>query len=133
MLEGGQLFCVWTGNRLRGRNVDIDHCFPWSAWPCDDLWNLLPAQRTVNQHRKRELLPDDSTLRGASDRIMDWWESAYRGDSILDERFRLEALARLPTLDQSNFDLADIFDAMSLQRLRLARDQRIPEWNGIAD
>ena len=131
LLEGGQLFCVWTGNRLRGRNIDIDHCFPWSAWPCDDLWNLLPAQRTVNQHRKRELLPDDSTLRGASDRIMDWWESAYRGDSILDERFRLEALARLPTLDQSNFDLADVFDAMSLQRLRLARDQRIPEWNGV--
>ena len=131
LLEGGQLFCVWTGNRLRGRNIDIDHCFPWSAWPCDDLWNLLPAQRTVNQHRKREFLPDDSTLRGASDRIMDWWESAYRGDSILDERFRLEALARLPTLDQSNFDLADVFDAMSLQRLRLARDQRIPEWNGV--
>jgi len=52
---------------------------------------------------------------------------------VLDERFRLEALARLPTLDRSNFDLADIFDAMSLQRLRLARDQRIPEWNGIAD
>ncbi len=133
LLEGGQLFCVWTGNRLRGRNIDIDHCFPWSAWPCDDLWNLLPAQRTVNQHRKREFLPDDSTLRGASDRIMDWWESAYGSESVLDERFRLEALARLPTLDRSNFDLADIFDAMSLQRLRLARDQRIPEWNGIAD
>lgn len=133
LLEGGQLFCVWTGNRLRGQNVDIDHCFPWSAWPCDDLWNLLPAQRTVNQHRKREFLPDDSTLRGASDRIMDWWESAYGSESVLDERFRLEALARLPTLDRSNFDLSDVFDAMSLQRLRLARDQRIPEWNGIAD
>ena len=133
LLEGGQLFCVWSGNRLRGQNVDIDHCFPWSAWPCDDLWNLLPSQRTVNQHRKRELLPDDSTLRGASDRIMDWWESAYGSESVLDERFRLEALARLPTLDRSNFDLADVFDAMSLQRLRLARDQRIPEWNGIAD
>ena len=133
LLDEGQLFCVWTGNRLRGRNVDIDHCFPWSAWPCDDLWNLLPSQRTVNQHRKRELLPDDSTLRGASDRIMAWWESAYGSESVLDERFRLEALARLPTLDQSNFDLVDVFDAMSLQRLRLARDQRIPEWNGIAD
>ena len=133
MLDEGQLFCVWTGNRLRGRSVDIDHCFPWSAWPCDDLWNLLPAQRTVNQHKKRELLPDDPTLRGASDRIMGWWESAYRGDSVLDERFRLEALARLPTLDGSDFDLADVFDAMSLQRLRLARDQRIPEWNGLGD
>ncbi len=130
LLDDGYLFCVWTGKRPRERNLDIDHCFPWSAWPCDDLWNLLPAQRSINQHRKRELLPDDTTLRGASDRIMDWWEAAYRGQSALDERFRLEALARLPTLDRPNFDLADAFDAMSLQRLRLARDQRIPEWDG---
>ena len=133
LLDEERLFCVWTGKRLRERSLDIDHCFPWSAWPCDDLWNLLPAQRSVNQHRKRELLPDDPTLRGASDRILDWWESAYRRESVLDERFRLEALARLPTLDRSNCDLADVFDAMSLQRLRLARDQRIPEWDGIGD
>ncbi len=133
LLADGHLFCVWTGKRLRERSLDIDHCFPWSAWPCDDLWNLLPSQRTVNQHKKRELLPDDLTLRGASDRIMDWWASAYRNQSVLDERFRLEALARLPTLDPSNFDLTDVFDAMSLQRLRLARDQRIPEWNGMGD
>lgn len=132
VLDEGHLFCVWTGKRLRERNLDIDHCFPWSAWPCDDLWNLLPAQRSVNQHRKRELLPDDSTLRGASDRIMEWWATAYREQSVLDERFRHEALARLPTLDRLNFDLADAFDAMSLQRLRLARDQRIPEWDGTA-
>lgn len=133
LLEDGDLFCVWTGRKLHRRSLDIDHCFPWSVWPCDDLWNLLPAQHTVNQHKKRDLLPDDPTLRGASDRILDWWASAYGSESVLDERFRLEALARLPTLDQSNFDLADVFDAMSLQRLRLAHDQRIPEWNGFAD
>lgn len=131
LIDHGRLYCVWTGKNLRKVSLDIDHCFPWSAWPCDDLWNLLPAQRTVNQHKKRELLPDDPTLRGASDRIMGWWESAYRSESVLDERFRLEALARLPTLEQSDFDLTDVFDAMSLQRLRLARDQRIPEWNGL--
>ncbi len=133
LLDYNPLYCVWTGRKLRERSLDIDHCFPWSAWPCDDLWNLLPAQRTVNRHEKRDLLPDDLTLRGASDRIMDWWASAYRTESVLDERFRLEALARLPTLDPSNFDLTDVFDAMSLQRLRLARDQRIPEWNGMGD
>ena len=133
LLGHNPLYCVWTGRKLHKRSLDIDHCFPWSAWPCHDLWNLLPAQRTVNRHEKRDLLPDDPTLRGASDRIMEWWELAYRSESVLNERFRLEALARLPTLDQSNFDVTDVFDAMSLQRLRLARDQRIPEWNGIAD
>lgn len=133
LLDHDRLFCVWTGRKLRKGSLDIDHCFPWSAWPCDDLWNLLPTQRTVNRREKRNFLPDDLTLRTASGRIVEWWESAYPRESVLDERFRLEALARLPMLDRSDFDLADVFDAMSLQRLRLARDQRIPEWSGVGD
>jgi hypothetical protein len=28
--------------------MDIDHCFPWSDWTRGDLWNLLPAHRSVN-------------------------------------------------------------------------------------
>ena len=36
------LHCVWSGRRLEAGTLDIDHCLPWSAWPCGDLWNLLP-------------------------------------------------------------------------------------------
>ena len=43
------LHCVWTGRLLSTSSLDIDHCFPWAAWPCDDLWNLLPTHRSVNQ------------------------------------------------------------------------------------
>ena len=35
LLEGGQpLRCVWTGAKLTIEALDIDHCLPWSAWPC---------------------------------------------------------------------------------------------------
>ena len=27
-----KLYCVWTGKALRRNSLDIDHCFPWSAW-----------------------------------------------------------------------------------------------------
>jgi len=47
LMGSGKLFCVWTGRSLSVDILDIDHCFPWAAWPCDDLWNLLPT------HRKR--------------------------------------------------------------------------------
>ena len=40
--RGKPVYCIWTGRRLR-RNSDIDHCFPFAAWPCNDLWNLLPS------------------------------------------------------------------------------------------
>jgi len=47
---------VWTGESLTERNLDIDHCMPWSAWPCEDLWNLMPVDRSVNQRLKRHRL-----------------------------------------------------------------------------
>ena len=49
LIESGILqHCVWSGKKLSHSNLDIDHCFPFSAWPCDDLWNLLPSSRSVN-------------------------------------------------------------------------------------
>src|SRR5690606_12590916 len=86
-----QLFCVWSGRRLTGPSLDLDHCFPWSAWPCGDLWNLLPAHRTVNQQEKRARLPSDRLLRTAGARMIEWWESAYLTcDARLTERFWIE-------------------------------------------
>ena len=148
LLAKGSLRCVWTGNPLTRETLDIDHCFPWSAWPCGDLWNLLPASRNVNQRQKRDKLPADLALRRAKELIMEWWEDGYvrTDDRLLAEQFTLEASATLPTLDlkTSNLEdllararlrdlLDDVFSAVSLQRLRLSNDQQIPEWQGPTD
>jgi hypothetical protein len=47
LLDAGRVKCVWTGRVLNDKYLDIDHMFPWSAWPCGDLWNLRPAHRDV--------------------------------------------------------------------------------------
>ncbi len=130
LMAEDKLFCVWSGKRLTEKNIDVDHCFPWAAWPCDDLWNLMPTHRTVNQKEKRAKLPSDQILRGAQDRIITWWESAYPNvsGSILHDRFITEASASLPTIVESRPQSEDIFAAMNLQRMRLKHDQQIPEW-----
>lgn len=131
LLEAGTgLYCVWSGHRLNERNVEIDHCFPWAAWPCGDLWNLLPAHRRVNGN-KGNRLPSAEQFQLAQDRILTWWESAYvtPADSLLPERFRTEARASLPTLQQEDgLSLTDVFEAVEFKRLRLKQDQQIPEW-----
>ena len=147
LLDQGSLHCVWSGNPLTRATLDIDHCFPWAAWPCGDLWNLLPASRNVNQRQKRDKLPADLALKRAKDRIIDWWNAGYvrTDDRLLTEQFTLEASATLPTLDVpvGSLDgvlaearlhrlLEDVFSAVSLQRLRLSNDQQIPEWEGPA-
>ena len=77
LVEDGSLRCVWSGRTLTRTNLDIDHCFPWSSWPCSDLWNLVPSNRNVNQNEKRGRLPTDLALRRAKDRIIDWWNAGY--------------------------------------------------------
>src|SRR3954468_13585430 len=64
----------WT---YRVQTLDIDHCLPWSAWPCGDLWNLLPASRHANQRLKKDRLPSASALAAARERIL-WRGGAIR-------------------------------------------------------
>ena len=72
---GSPLFCVWTGRRLRD-DFDVDHCFPFAAWPCNDLWNLLPSSPPANR-RKGDLLPAPEALAQARQRMLAWWDLAY--------------------------------------------------------
>jgi hypothetical protein len=136
LIESGEpVRCVWSGRRLVDKDIlDIDHCFPWSAWPCGDLWNLMPADRKVNQSMKRDKLPSEDLLCRSRERVIAWWELAYlaSGGIAVPSRFRSEARASLPALADEIGEPAsdDVFSAMRFQRLRLARDQQIPEWKG---
>ena len=133
MAAGHPLCCVWTGSALTPKKLDIDHAFPWAAWPCGDLWNLVPADPRVNRHLKRDRLPSEAVLRHARGRILRWWDTAYldRLDAV-PVRFSEEARASLPGLcgAENNPPSEEVFAAMGLQRLRLHLDQGVPEWPG---
>lgn len=122
--------CVWSGQRLRVDNLDIDHCLPWSAWACGDLWNLLPASRRINQHQKRDKLPSAFALSAAKPRVIEWWEGAWERQPHLVDRFRREASATLVV--PSKAGLTDIFEALEWRRLRLRQDTQVAEWAGTS-
>lgn len=124
------LECVWTGQRLRMASLDIDHCLPWSAWPCGDLWNLAPCDRRVNQHEKRDRLPSARTVAESRERLVGWWRTAYLGDDALRGRFIREVGAALPVADPT--DAVEVYAAFDWRRLRLSQDQRLPEWTPTA-
>ena len=154
--RGRPIHCVWSGDRLTDvRKIEIDHCFPFSAWPCDDLWNLLPASPRANAV-KRDRLVSDAALSRARECIQDWWTNAYRhGGGDLARRFTEEAQATLPVgaddgrgtrapglADGESYpgwigetglasNLDEVFTAMRYQRLRLRQDQNLPEWEGV--
>lgn len=129
MGAGERLHCVWSDRRLSPDSFDIDHCLPWSAWPCSDLWNLLPAHRTVNQRQKRDLLPSSTALAGARTAIIAWWDDAWRAAPVVRARFEREVGAALPVLGDAGS--ADIFAALEWRRLKLRQDQQVAEWSGL--
>ncbi|MBP2316814.1 class I SAM-dependent methyltransferase [Azospirillum soli] len=134
MLDAGEpIHCVWSGRRLTPRALDVDHALPFAAWPCGDLWNLLPAAARLNRHEKRDRLVSADLLARSRERIADWWERAYvRRSPVLAARFDREAQASLP-LDgapRDGVDVAAVLDALAAKRLVLRVTQQLPEWPG---
>ncbi len=126
--DGSSLYCVWTGKRLTG-DFDIDHCFPFAAWPCNDLWNLLPSSSSVNR-KKGDRLPAPETLETAKPRLVEWWDTAYLRDPVLARRFEDESRSALPMVafDDRVMSPESLFEAVMIQQLVLKRDQQLVEW-----
>ncbi len=130
---GAALACIWSGRRLQPGSIDIDHCLPWSAWPCGDLWNLLPADRAINQNAKRERIVSAGALAEAKPRIIAWWQDAYLdAPPPIRRRFAEEARTTLPLpLDRAP-DLDEMFAALDFRRLRLLQETQLPQWQGVS-
>jgi len=119
--------CVWSDRNLRAGRYEVDHCFPWSRWSNNDLWNLLPASHTANA-AKSEKLPSDALFKEVRPRILDWWERAIIGTER-EPQFFCEAEAALPLLGQGS-SVDNVFEAMLQQRLRLRTNLQLAEWLG---
>jgi len=127
--QGKAIYCVWSGQRLKD-DYDIDHCFPFAAWPCGDAWNLMPASKRINNEKSNRLVTQ-TALERASERITGWWEEAFLSTGTdAHHRFFLEAGQTLPMLEATTSP-ADLLDAMKLQRIRLAKDQGLRPWEPV--
>lgn len=128
--SGKSVFCVWTGTRLR-EQFEIDHCFPFSAWPCDDSWNLMPTSKRVNLEKSNRLVTGE-LLQTSAERIAEWWQGAYLNvTSEATTRFYAEAAQTLP-MQAGGACVDDVLHAMQLHRIRLQRDQGLIDWAPVS-
>ena len=125
--SGNPVSCVWTSRKLKLDNYAVDHCFPWSRWFNNDLWNLMPSTSAAN-NSKADKLPSAALLKDSRSNILNWWQSAYLDDDKLSQQFFIEAEAALPLLGPENRSVEDMFHAMEFQRARLRASQQLAEW-----
>lgn len=53
----GPVNCIYTGRELYINEYDLDHFIPWSFVSHDLLWNLIPADGSINSSKSNRL-PD---------------------------------------------------------------------------
>lgn len=127
------VYCVWSGQRLRDEQLDVDHCLPFAAWPNSDLWNLMPASPRLNRHEKRDRLVTAGLLDRVHERVIDWWDRAYvRRSEATGSRFGREAAASLPISASGTqaISIEEVFEGLAVKRLMLRTVQRLEEWDG---
>ena len=59
----GEIRCIYTNASLRKSHYDLDHFIPWSFVAHDLLWNLLPADSSINSSKSNNLPPLDVYLK----------------------------------------------------------------------
>jgi hypothetical protein len=76
----GELRCVWSDKRIVAKSsLNLDHVVPFSVWKNNDLWNLLPASKTVNS-KKSDKVPSGNRLEASREVIFQYWTFLYKSE-----------------------------------------------------
>jgi len=86
----GDQICVWSGALIHQNDMDIDHILPYSVWFNNDLWNLLPTERNLNQKKKKDKISTRELITKRADTIVDYWHHSQLIKNILNLTKKLE-------------------------------------------
>lgn len=93
MMEGRVFECPWTGRKLTMQSYDLDHLLPLSAYPINELWNLVPADADFNRNKKRDRLPGVPALQAARPHMISTYKH-YSNSKALAAVLEHDALMR---------------------------------------
>lgn len=124
--DEGFVRCVWTGEKLTA-DIAIDHMLPFSKLRSNDLWNLAPAQSSVN-NQKSDKLPTQKLLVARKPLLQDWWREAVHRAGTLFAAQVCHALPGIGQMTPGQTDLDLVFDGMLAMTDMVARQFQCQRW-----
>ena len=108
------------------KRFDVDHLIPFSLWYNNDLWNLLPAARSVNLAKKDKLVSRPTLFRNR-DLIIHYWRLLR---SLHEKRFGLELSRSLlgRELSSASWEL-EAFAGLSETIETVAMQRGVQRWS----
>lgn len=93
------LYCVWSDKKLNPVNINVDHVLPFSRYPSNSFWNLLPARNDVNS-KKKDKIPSPDFIDKRQARILEYWDMLHgKYTQMFESEIQLDLIS-----DKINYD-----------------------------
>ena len=73
---------IYTDILLNETKYEVDHFIPWSFLTCDELWDLIPADSSVNSQKSNNLPSWDLYFNRFSQSQFELYQLIYKNDKV---------------------------------------------------
>lgn len=129
----GSMRCIYTGKTLLSGSYDLDHFIPWSFVSHNLLWNLLPADPSINSSKSNNLPELDTFLRPFSMQHRSALTLLYPkkpNDTIFEDYLTIyDSLPELMRLSEDDF--CNVFHKTFAPMVQIAENMGFQYWRRI--
>ena len=127
----GSIRCIYTDKPLYPKSYDLDHFIPWSFVSHNLLWNLLPADSSINSSKSNNLPSLDAYLRPFTNLHHEALKSLYPlkpNDKIFEDYLTIyDSVPELIKL--SEVDFCNVFRKTLSPMVQIAENMGFQTWN----
>ncbi len=126
----GSINCIYTGKQIFVKQYDLDHFVPWSFVSHNLLWNLIPADPSINSSKSNNLPPLDKFLRPFADIQQSALTTLYEknpNNSILEDYLIIhDSISDLVNLSEPDF--YNVFKRTFSPMVQIAENMGFKYW-----
>jgi hypothetical protein len=126
----GPIHCIYTNKLLYVKQYDLDHFIPWSFVAHDLIWDLLPADPSINSSKSNNLPSLDKYLSSYARMHQNALQIIYREDSnnkLLEDYLILhDSISELVYASEENF--YNLFKKTFLPMTQIAENMGFCIW-----
>lgn len=123
--------CIYTGKDLYKKNYDLDHFIPWSFVSHNLLWNLLPADSSINSSKSNHLPSLENYLRPYARIHQQAIQVIYPmnpNNKLLEDYLNLhDSISELTRLSETDF--LNVFQKTFSPMVQIAENMGFKYWN----
>ena len=128
----GSINCIYTGKLLFPKQYDLDHFVPWSFVSHNLLWNLIPADSSVNSSKSNNLPSLDVYLEPYAKLHREALKTLYpmKPNDKLFEDYLMVYDSIPDLLHLSAEDFCTVFRKTFAPMVQIAENMGFAQWNG---